>query len=236
VVRTLWAVVNGRLAPRGEVDPDTAAEIKASLNRNFWYKAFFGNSGWTDTLRAETAALRRESERLGDIGLELAPAAYLRGVLDQQLRETNTAARDRELLLRNLWENPSWTNNLGRLLALNREPENARRELRLRRLERRLLSALLSELQTPGADPAYQLAVVQALAVFSPADQMRLRLALPAVTGTGTTTRVFRVPALVLRTPPLRNPLVSLFPAYDETGELLQPADPNILRTTEGSA
>jgi len=234
VLRTLWGVVTGQLVVRGEVDPETAAAIKTSLRRNPLFNLFFGKSTWADSLQAETAALRQETERLGDIGLELAPSAYLQGVLTQQLRENNVSSRDRETLLRNLWENPAWISNLSRLQALSREPETRRREQSLRRLERRMLTALLSELEEPGASLAYQLAVVRALAVFAPGEQVRLRLAVPA--GTEIAYPLFWVPELVLRTPQLRNPLVSLFPAYDDAGTELKPADPSIIRTTEGSA
>jgi hypothetical protein len=234
VVKTLWGVVNGRLAVSGEVAPETAQEIKSSLQRNPLFKLFFGQSSWVETLRAEIAALRQQTERLGDIGMELAPAAYLTGVLSQQLRETQVAARDREVLLRNLQENPAWTLNLGRLQVLSREPEGPAREMHLRRLERRLIAALLSELQQPGVDVSYQLAVVRALAVFAPAEQVRLRLAVPA--GTQVAYPVFWVPALVLRTPSLRNPLVSFLPAYDDTGAELKPTDPSVIRSLAGSA
>jgi hypothetical protein len=238
VSQTLWAVTNGTLMVQGEVDPVTAAEVKAALNRNPVFKAWFGKSAWVDALQRETAALRRETERLGDIGLELAPAAYLKYQLEQQLTEAQVAPRERGLLLRNLWENASWTNNLARLQALSRSAEQgadaARQQLRLQRLERRLLTALLAEMQQPGADAAYQLAVVKAMSVFTPERQVRIRLAVSA--GNTVTYPAYWVPELVLHHPHLRNQLVNHFPVYDDSGQELKPADPSVIRTLAGSA
>jgi hypothetical protein len=102
------------------------------------------------------------------------------------------------------------------------------------RLERRLLAVLLSELQQPGADAAYQLMVVKALAVFTPEQQVRIRMAIPV--SRTVVYSAFWIPEMVLHQPQLRNQLVTLFPVYDDAGVEVKPADPSVIRSMAGSA
>ena len=236
VSRTVWAVLNGGMQVRGEVDAQTLDTLRQQLNRNGLFRFFLGRSPWLEILKRELAALKNQSARLGTIGLDLAPSAFLRYELEQQLQEGGVSKIQRDLLLRNLWENPTWTRNLSRVQALRRTGEQQgltplQQQIRLQRLQRRLLSALLSELQQPGASWTYDDAVLKALAVFAPGQQARIRVARPAGEPAA-----YWVPQMVLHHPLLRNQLINPFPVYDASGQELKPADPSVMRTMAGSA
>jgi hypothetical protein len=228
-----WALVSGTARADRSAPPAVGAAVRADLERNVVFRWLFGRSPRWAALGAELADLNEQAERLGLIGCELSPDAYLREALADRWQRAGISARTQDALLRDLWEQPQWQKEIARLQAAVAGQAGDAARPRVQRHLRRLLSLLLAQLGQPGASAEYQDAVLAALAAFATEQPVRVYIA--RLVGNTLDYHEYWLPALVLEHRLLRGQLTSAFAVYDDSRRRLEPADP-VTRTLAGSA